>query len=199
MADRRICSIPGCGKKYYGRGYCSQHYQNMRATGSPLGKGRSPPKSLVFLRENVGYSGADCLAWPFGKFTGGYGMLEVNYKVWQAHRLMCTMAHGEPPSPNLEAAHSCGNGHLGCVSPRHLRWATHAENMADKIAHGTSNRSTRNGQSVLTEEDVIAIVERRRAGATFKDIGVEFGVHAQTVSSIVSGRQWSWLTGIRAA
>lgn len=48
-------------------------------------------------------------------------------------RHMCKLKNGDPPTPDHEAAHSCGNGKHGCINPNHLRWATDAENMADTV------------------------------------------------------------------
>lgn len=52
---------------------------------------------------------------------------------------MCQKAHGDPPSPKHDAAHSCGRGHEGCVNPNHLSWKTKKQNQADRITHGTSH------------------------------------------------------------
>ena len=48
---------------------------------------------------------------------------------------MCFLAHGEPPTPDHVAAHSCGKGRDGCVHPKHLRWATSSENALDLSVH----------------------------------------------------------------
>lgn len=36
MPDRS-CSVPGCGKPHYARGYCNPHYQRWKKHGDPLG------------------------------------------------------------------------------------------------------------------------------------------------------------------
>lgn len=36
MATMRVCSIDGCEKKHYGRGWCSAHYQRWMRHGDPL-------------------------------------------------------------------------------------------------------------------------------------------------------------------
>jgi len=41
---------------------------------------------------------------------------------------MCRLANGDPALPWLEASHTCEQGHLGCVNPKHLEWETHYEN-----------------------------------------------------------------------
>jgi hypothetical protein len=75
----------------------------------------------------------ECVDWPYARNPDGYGNLHVAPGgPWKAaHRYACEQAHGLPPTPKHEAAHSCGRGASGCVNPRHLRWATSAENKAD--------------------------------------------------------------------
>ena len=51
-----------------------------------------------------------------------------------AHRVVCALVHGEPSTPDLEAAHSCDNP--PCINPRHLSWLTRAQNIADSYARG---------------------------------------------------------------
>ncbi len=73
-----------------------------------------------------------CLIWPFGSNTTGYGMVTFRGKQIYAHRAMCMLVHGEPPTPSHQAAHSCGRGADGCVNPHHLSWKTPSENQNDR-------------------------------------------------------------------
>lgn len=36
MADSRICSVEGCDKKHYGKGFCQRHYNSFNRNGDPL-------------------------------------------------------------------------------------------------------------------------------------------------------------------
>jgi hypothetical protein len=69
-----------------------------------------------------------------------------------AHRLMCQLAHGDPPTPDHIAAHSCGRGHEGCVNPNHLSWKTYSENELDKRVHGTTRNPWWGKKGKLTRE-----------------------------------------------
>lgn len=111
------------------------------------GKGRG----YRWLLSNINYSGEECLIWPFSTVHNGYGQLGHNGRMYRAHRLMCELVHGPSPDDTLQAAHSCGNGHLGCCAPLHLSWKTHRDNHFDRILYGTK-RDKKEGK--LSKEDV---------------------------------------------
>lgn len=116
---------------------------------------RGEGEAFRWLRDRVDYSGDDCLIWPFAILKHvGRGYLGYNGKSYYAHRLMCILVHGEPPTPKHQAAHSCGNGHKGCVNPRHLQWQTHSENQRDRRKHGTHVTTRYGSRSPLTVAQV---------------------------------------------
>jgi hypothetical protein len=150
---------------------------------------------LGWIKDHATHTRDECLKWPFNISADGYG--RVNYPDYKgtkmtASRVMCIIAHGNPPSERHEAAHSCGNGNKGCVNPRHLRWATKAQNERDKILHGTSNRGHRQHKSKLTQADVqqirAAYPEKKQ-----QELADEYGIDQSTVSDIVRRRRWAWL------
>jgi hypothetical protein len=96
---------------------------------------RNEPTGYCFVIDSMSYKGDDCLLWPFKIATSGYAQFMYNYERHSAHRFMCILTHGDPPSPEHQAAHSCGVRH--CINPRHLSWKTPAGNSADKLIHGT--------------------------------------------------------------
>jgi hypothetical protein len=102
------------------------------------------------------------------------------------------MTNGPPPTSKHQAAHSCGKGNLGCVSPKHLSWKTRAENEADKIEAGTSNRGERQWRAKLTADQVRAI--RAREGTMTKEkIAEQFGVSPACIAAIHHRENWAWL------
>jgi hypothetical protein len=48
--------------------------------------------------------------------------------------------------------------------------------------------------SKLTQEQVIEIRKRRKAGETCRGLAREYGVTYPTISNICTGKRWAWLT-----
>lgn len=143
-----------------------------------------------WLHGNRDFDGASCLAYPFSRSTNGYSIITLTGSgQMSVHRYMCLMVHGEPPSDEHEVAHSCGN--KNCVNPKHLRWATKAENAADRLLHGTHGRGEKNGMAKLSAEDVKEIIAKRGV-ETGRSLAKRFGVSAAQISNIQLGRQWSY-------
>lgn len=188
-----ICVIEGCGGRRFGRGWCNKHYRRWWKSGDPLVCRTIPGEVQEWLARHSTFEGEECLAWPFGKNASGYGVVTYKGRQTSAQFAMCEIAHGPPPTPKHEAAHSCGKGREGCVNPQHLRWATSKENSADMIGHGTVARGDKQGSSKLTPDDVREI--RRLAGQRLqKDIAAQFGIKQVQVSRIIHRHQWAWLT-----
>jgi hypothetical protein len=193
MADKSVCKIEGCGKPVLARGWCNSHYKRWREYSDPLAGGTSLGEPARYFREVVlSYDGSDCLIWPYAKDGPGYAKLWLDGSVKTVSRLVCEHFKGPPPTPQHEAAHSCGNGNGGCVAKKHLRWATSVENKADKIGHGTTNRGERQGAHKLTEADVRQI--RSMCGSfSQSEIAKQFGIDQSTVSDIHRRKRWGWL------
>jgi hypothetical protein len=108
----RQCSIPGCNRPHEARGLCKACYSRWLRYGDPLAGYRPRPRDVTLPGQPRE----------------------------AAHRAMCRLIHGNPPTPKHQAAHSCGNGRRGCVHPGHLRWATDAENRAERRAADAARR-----------------------------------------------------------
>ena len=188
----KICAIPLCCKPVHGWGWCRKHYLRYQRNGDPLKLVKTERGLMLkWIKDHTDHVGAECLTWPFARKAQGYGLRMVwDKKEIAPHRLMCIIVHGQPPTSRYDAAHSCGNGHLGCVNPQHLRWATRTENAADMVIHGTQLRGERSPSAKLTEEQVLAI---RAASGLHKTIAASYGVTRRTIGDIKSRRNWSWL------
>lgn len=196
MATESICNIENCDKAPAKgrRGMCLAHYKRFWRYGDATTQKKiTNGEAQRYYREVVAtYDGTDCLIWPYAKYPSGYGHLVYEGRDATVSRLVCEEEHGQPPTPDHEAAHGCGNGSGGCVAKRHLRWATPAENAEDKIAHGTVTRGERHGGAKLTEADVISI-RALRGKMLQRDIADLFGVSKAAVGLIQRGDRWGCL------
>jgi hypothetical protein len=129
----------------------------------------------------------ECLIWPYARNSAGYGHLSVDGKNKLAHRLICEAAYGKPVGDKNVAAHSCGNGHLGCFNPAHLRWDTTSGNAKDMADHGTSQRGERTHLAKLTERDVLEI---RGSRLPFNELADRYNVTQSNISYIVNRKSW---------
>jgi hypothetical protein len=132
----KVCAFENCNRKHWAKGYCKAHSLQWYRTGilQPLREVKpfKPGESKLLFAQAMWTDSSECILWPFGKDAAGYARLHVGGKMVSATREMCRAVYGPPASENLFALHSCGNGHLGCINPRHLHWGTHSENELDK-------------------------------------------------------------------
>lgn len=189
---RKTCSVKGCDCQSISRGWCNKHWQRWRKYGDPTAGGRPRPgagEPLAFL-ENIAltHDSDECLLWPFRKIGKGYGAFQIGGKSVYCHRWVCEKTHGNPPSSRHQVAHSCGN--RPCCNPLHLRWATKAENEADKLVHGSLPRGEQISWSKLTRENVREI-RRLRGQLTQSQLGKMFGVSVGAINGVQRRATWS--------
>jgi hypothetical protein len=200
MATPSVCKVEGCDKPARSRGWCNMHHLRWRKHGDPTG-GRTLNGEPE--RYMLAHMWDDCPKWPFYRHPDGYG--EITYRGRRGrrvHRIVCEITNGPPPSPDHEAAHNCGNGHLGCFGAACLEWKTRVENIRDAQRHGTWVHGETHPFAKLTEADVREIRRlkraRRRWGYTV-EIADRYGVDGNTIRDIWAGRTWAWLTDERAS
>lgn len=118
-------------------------------------------------------------------------------KTMLAHRLVALAFLGQPPSDKHEVAHNDGNRTNNAVS--NLRWATAAENQADRKRHGTFHEGEQCGSSKLTAQDVEAIRSAYRGGGTphcrggavtMQALADRHGVSLAQISRVVNAKHW---------
>lgn len=154
--------------------------------GGPNSGNRGKGAGIAWLRARVNYRGDDCLPWPMNIDTRvGRGRCGYNGKLYWAHRLMCILAHGEPPTSKHQAAHNCGNGHLACRNPRHLEWKTNQENSIDRETHGNGRKP--GGKRMPAE--VLARLKSRKGKQTQVATASEFGVSLSLVQYHWHGKE----------
>jgi hypothetical protein len=185
----KICSVDGCSEKAASRGWCTMHYTRWKRTGDPLKTKPQPaPHRDYFETVVLAYEGDECFFWPYGRDPDGYAIVGRG----KGHRLACIAANGPLPPDKPLATHSCGNGHLGCVTKRHMSWKSPAGNSRDMVDHGRSLKGEKHSMAVLDEAKVRQI--RALAGTTSQlNLGKMFGVSQGAIWRIHNRKTWSWL------
>lgn len=121
----------------------------------------------------------------------GHGYLAFHARVnggdghYYTHIIICGAFHGPAPRGGMQAAHR--NGRSADNRPDNLRWATAAENSADKVLHGTDNRGVKNHAAKLSSAQVAQIRRRKAAGERTEKLAAEFHIHEETVRGIARG------------
>jgi hypothetical protein len=118
-------------------------------------------------------------------------MFKGSKKRYLVHRLMLETFVGPCPS-GMECRHL--NGDPGDNRLDNLCWGTPADNQADRVKHGTSNRGERCACAKLTREDVRTARELWSTGRLSKTaLAGKYGVNWQTMSDAIEGKTWAWL------
>lgn len=151
-------------------------------------KGRWRKRRPVWRRlstppDNAGYPQVNL--YHVGEDEGG----RVHCKV---HVIIAEAFLGKRPE-GLLIRHLNGNPADNHIE--NLAYGTDAENCADTIFHGRTNRGTRAPSSKLSDDDVRSIRERAASGEKQKDLAAEYGVSEPTISEIVNRRTWGHLEG----
>ncbi|WP_423856297.1 HNH endonuclease [Xaviernesmea oryzae] len=154
---------------------------------------KKTPNGVAYqwLLRAIEFDTEACIEWPFSGPPAGYGIFVKDGVSHYAHRFVCEQTHGEPPSHTRhEAAHWCGNAR--CVNKRHIRWATPAENQADRLVHGTDCRGEKSPTSKLTASQVqeIRALKGRR---TAREIAEQFNIDPAHVSLLQRRKSWAHL------
>jgi hypothetical protein len=133
-----------------------------------------------------------CMQWLSGKLPEGYGRFWLSGGNVGAHRVSLELSGTTAPD-GAQAAHAPGVCHNpSCVAPDHLRWATSAENLADRDLDGTMARGERHGMAKLSSEQVSELRRLHATGDfTLTHLGRRFGVSRVHAGRIVAGKKRS--------
>jgi len=199
MAITGICEVEGCNNPIRVKAYglCNRHYIKYRTWGSPTGGASYAIGDPERFYQNtiLQYDGDECIEWPYATDRANYARMTHNGRLWTVSRRLCAELFGPPPTASHHAAHNCGNGNKKCVNKNHVRWATPAENNADKIIHGTLRRGRQIAGAILDEEKIRQIrVALSGKNPNMTAIGRDFGVTDSSIRSIRDGKTWKHVT-----
>lgn len=189
--NREPCSVTTCEKPSVARGLCRSHYYRKELrpedpikrhlTGIPVDgrfwlqvdKDGPVPKHRPAL--------GPCWVWT-GNAPKKYGLFRDEHgDMVQTHRWSYARFIG-PLTPADIVCHHCDNP--SCVRPEHLFKGYMVDNARDMFAKG------RHGNAKLTWEIVDEIRRLYAAGATNKELSLQFDVSTGGITNIVKGRAW---------
>jgi len=110
-------------------------------------------------------------------------------KVVMTHRLVMLAFVGEPPK-GMEVNHK--NGIKNDNRLENLEYVTRSENMIhrrDVLGKGNEGENSPNAK--LKDSDIPQIRLLSKAGFTYTEIALRYGVHAVTISCVVRGKAWT--------
>lgn len=185
------CSIDGCNRKRYCRGWCERHYARWRKHGNTDGlRPEGPPEERFWHYVEKG-SPDECWRWKAHIDARGYGKFQMHGRTHPAARAAYILTRGPIPKGQV-VRHKCDNG--ACVNPAHLELGTQRDNVRDMIERGRGNWRAPKGEerhnAILTEDNVREIRASNERGV---DLAARFGVSPVTISAIRVGRLWKHL------
>lgn len=132
-----------------------------------------------------------------GSFKGQY--IGDGRPIEQAHVYAYILTHGSRPighglqrgSAGIILAHTCDNGHGGCVNPNHLQATTQGKNQKDKIRAGT------HGVVAHRKDRVLLKALKKQAGipdrVSFSEAASEFGIKDVDVLNLAIDALIAWI------
>jgi HNH endonuclease len=137
----------------------------------------------------------DCWDWLACTFAKGYGKFSLGRDRIPASIAAYEITNG--PANGLFVCHSCDRP--VCCNPRHLWLGTNLDNQRDAASKGRGPTPPRgNFRAILTEQDVLWIVQNMLPNMTNVAIGQMYGVSHSTISALRRGKTWSNITGLGA-
>jgi len=136
-----------------------------------------------------------CIEWKGNKSPNGYGQISwwrkrKCYNI-TTHRLSKLIEIGWIPD-GYYVLHKCHN--KICVNPDHLYIGTAKHNINDSIKVGThpclNIKGENHGQSLLTEKEVMEIIELIKSGKQQREIAIRYKVNPSTIGDIKQNRTW---------
>lgn len=132
----------------------------------------------------------DCVEWPHGTFTGGYGRVRYRGRSHRVHRLALQLVSSAPDDKPLAIHGDCHNRLCMNALAGHVRWGSAVENMADRRRDGTSTVGTQNGRAKLSEVDVQIIRSLDPVKFRPSDLARQYDVTPQLITQVRNRKVW---------
>ncbi len=192
--ETRICSVPGCGKKFKTKGLCSMHAERVRRYGSLDPENMKRPDTRPAIErimsrvEIVTESGC----WIYTGPGETHGTINIKGRSGpaQVHRLMWEHHNGPIPK-GLVVCHRCDVGF--CCNPAHLFIGTQRDNQLDKVRKNRQARGETVASSILTREQVIDILQSKD---THAELALRYGVTKGAIKAVKTRQNWKHITGV---
>lgn len=139
-----------------------------------------------FEEKYIPEPNSGCWLWEAYTDRDGYGRFGVGGEVLRAHRVSYQMYKAAPGDKHV--CHRCDTP--GCVNPDHLFLGTNEDNHQDKIRKKRHCYGTRNGNALLSADDVKEIRSAPKERGSGKMLAEKYGVLPSTISMIRSGKLW---------
>ena len=133
-----------------------------------------------------------CWNWLGSVNKDGYGRARFQGKLIYVHRLSLIYQEPNIDLDKKVVMHICDNPK--CCNPKHLLIGTHADNQTDKFKKQRQAKGEKNGQSLLTEEQVKEARNKYKPKlVTYKMLANEYGVCKDTMQKAIRGIYWKHL------
>ncbi|MEU1327178.1 HNH endonuclease signature motif containing protein [Streptomyces microflavus] len=194
------CDLPDCDAPFVARGMCRKHYMAWHRATPREARKPAPGFSRLTVAERFNSKvaqGAPDECWPFTGSQHGFGhgqfFISKDRGLVPAHAFALELATGEPCPAGMETCHHCDNP--PCCNPAHLYFGTRQQNVDDMWRRGRAKRGSRHSNAQLTEEAVVLIRQRYKAGEFAKTLAAEFNVREAAVTAVVLGKTWKHVGG----
>lgn len=138
--------------------------------------------------SNIIITDSGCWEWNKCRGVQGYGVVRKNGKNLRANRVSLELKLGRKILPGLLARHLCNNP--PCCNPDHLVEGTLQDNMDDKVRANRQSKGEANGNSKLTEQQVIEI-KQLNGKCSGVAVANKFGVKKACIYKIWKGQKWA--------